>query len=98
MQKCLFTINKDGRLVFRQDIPRARQAALRAAILGPDRRARQARWDRAHIKTASCRLTQEEMARFRRACRAQDLTVYGAIRAMIAEFVQITEGECQDGD
>ena len=98
MDKCLFTINKDGRLVFRQDIPRARQAALRAAIMGPDRRARQARWDRAHIKTASCRLTQEEMARFRRACRAQNLTVYGAIRAMIAEFVQITEGGCEDGD
>ena len=50
-------------------------------------RSRQARWDRKHIKTASCRLTIEEMEELRRACADRGTTIYSAIRRMIAEYL-----------
>ena len=64
----------------------AAQVAALCAVRAPAR-AKQQRWDREHIKTASCRLTAEEMERFKRACKRQGVTRYQVIRYMITLFL-----------
>lgn len=62
------------------------QVAALAALREP-RRARQQKWDAAHIITASCRLTREENAAFKAACRRLGVTRYQVLRYMIAVFM-----------
>ena len=48
---------------------------------------RQARWDRDHMRTASCRLTVAEMTRLRKITERSGITVYGLIRYMLLAFI-----------
>lgn len=65
----------------------AADAALQAAWEYRIDRTRQTRWDKEHIRTASCRLRTEEMEALRKECRAQGTTVYGLLRYMIAVYM-----------
>lgn len=65
----------------------AQDAALEAARAWKLDRKRQARWDKNHICTASCRLRVEEMERLKAECRAQGITVYGLLRYMISVYL-----------
>lgn len=62
------------------------QVAALAVIRAP-KYAKQERWARSHMKTASCRLTKAEDAAFRAACKRLGLTRYQVIRYMIAVFM-----------
>lgn len=62
------------------------QVAALTALREP-KYARQERWARSHMKTASCRLTKDEDAAFRAACKRLGLTRYQVIRYMIAVFM-----------
>lgn len=62
------------------------QIAALGAVREP-KRARQQKWDSAHIITASCRLTRPENERFKAACKRLGITRYQAIRYMIAVFL-----------
>lgn len=70
----------------------AQCGALGAVRDGADR-LRQERWDREHMKTASCRLTAAENARFKRCCKAAGATRYAVIRYMISVFCYGIERE-----
>ena len=52
-------------------------------------RTRQNRWDREHIRTASCRISVEEMAALKEECRKQGTTVYGLLRYMITLYLKV---------
>ncbi len=65
----------------------AQDAALDAARRDRFPRMRQMRWDKEHIRTASCRLRTEEMERLRRECQRQGTTVYGLLRYMITVYL-----------
>ena len=69
---------------------RMAEVAALCAIKMPSR-ARQQKWDAAHMKTASCRLTITEHLRFKAACRRLRLTRYQVLRYMIDLFVQGVE-------
>lgn len=62
------------------------QVAALTALREP-KYARQERWAKEHMITASCRLTKEENAAFRAACRRLGVTRYQVIRFMIAVFM-----------
>ena len=49
-------------------------------------RERQARWDAAHLRTASTKLTAAEYENLRRACESEHMTVYGLIRRLLAKW------------
>ena len=57
------------------------------------KRTRQQKWDAAHIKTASCRLTSTEMEDFKKCCKSQKITRYQAIRYMIKVFTATIKRE-----
>jgi hypothetical protein len=70
----------------------AQCGALGAARAGKGR-LRQERWDKEHMKTASCRLTAAENARFKKCCKAAGATRYAVIRYMISVFCYGVERE-----
>lgn len=53
------------------------------------RRDRQARWDKTHIKTASCRLTVKEWSELRQECAEQGITVYALLRRCIMMYLLV---------
>lgn len=59
-----------------------------AAPAGKLNRTRQARWDADHMRTASCRLTVDEMDRLRAATKADGVTIYGLLRYMISVYLR----------
>ena len=62
------------------------QVAALTALREP-KYARQERWAREHMITASCRLTKQENAAFRAACKRLGVTRYQVLRYMIAVFM-----------
>ena len=50
-------------------------------------RERQARWDAAHLRTASTKMTAAEYENLRRACESERMTVYGLIRRLLAQWL-----------
>lgn len=62
------------------------QVAALTALREP-KYARQERWAKEHMITASCRLTKQENAAFRAACKRLGVTRYQVIRHMIAVFM-----------
>lgn len=64
-------------------------SAARAAAAEPSEagRTRQARWDRDHMRTASCRLTVAEMNRLRAITDRAGISVYSLIRYMLLAFM-----------
>lgn len=68
------------------------QIAALTAVRVPVR-ARQQKWDEAHIRTASCRLTTAENDRFKIACRRLGVTRYQVIRYMILLFLHGVQRE-----
>ena len=63
----------DGRIgVFQGQRPPARAG-----------RSRQARWDRQHMRTVSCRIRSEQYERFKAACRMRGETPYQVLQSAI---------------
>ena len=51
-------------------------------------RERQARWDAAHLRTASTKLTVAEYRMLQEACAAEGHTVYSLMQWVLREFIR----------
>lgn len=60
----------------------------------PAKRSAQRRWDDAHLKTLSCRVSNETARRFRLACEANDATPYAVLKEY-AEIYAYRKGRVQ---
>lgn len=56
------------------------------------RKAANARWDKEHMTTVSCKVTKEKAALFRESCRKLDLVPNQVILKTINEIIQQAEG------
>lgn len=54
---------------------------------------RQRRWDRIHIRSATCRIPEADYRRLKIACMCDDLTVNRLLRSFVAWYLKREYGE-----
>ena len=79
-------MTEDERSFYSEKLPDGRIGMFQGERPRP-RRARQARWDEKHMRTASCRIRSEQYERFRAECRARGMTPYEVLRRKILRMI-----------